>query len=434
MIVKIVDVDEQGNGIGKINGKTVFVKDAVYGESCFVEVTKEKKNFLEAVKGQTIEKSSFECQPFCEHFFECGGCTIQNLTYETQMGLKKSKVENHIQRIGKCDKKVDRVIKNPQPQNYRNKMELKMQGEKIGYYQKHSHHVIEIFRCPIVAEPINAFLPFLRQVIQKEKLIGWDRRTDQGLVKNITIRTNQMGELQFTLTVGKQKDLTTFFESIQEYPTLIESYLSINTNRRHEMMQECTLQFRKKMYMDHIGNSVFRVSPRSFFQVNRYNTENLYREAAWQMQKSRKTKLMDLYVGIGTTSIYLSHDFQDITGVEILEEAVQDANYNKTVNHVENVHFVWGKSEDKIRELLKEDHDIVLVDPPRKGLDEQLIHILGKSKIQAVCYISCNSATMARDIRLFQQYGFIVEQLAVCDMFSHTMHVECVALMSKAKE
>ena len=213
---------------------------------------------------------------------------------------------------------------------------------------------------------------------------------------------------------------------------IIEIHYSINKDPRSEIMKNTILVHRKREYQDNIDNIQFKISPRSFFQTNSLMTGELYKEAVRQMNLTGEEKLLDLYCGIGSTTLYFAKYSKEVIGVEVVKDAVEDANLNAELNEIDNVKFILGKSEDKISKYLK-DVDILVVDPPRKGLDKKVIEEVPKSNIEKIMYISCNPSTLARDVALFKEIGFKVREVKLVDMFSNNLHVECIALIQRVK-
>ena len=433
--LEIIDITEQGQGIARKDNIVYFVEEGIIGEIVDIEIVVSKKNYILCRKLNTIKESPFIVESKCKYYRECSGCSMQNIDYKKQLELKKELVKNQLQRIGNHNIDKTNIVGLENPYYYRNKVELKVDNKfNIGYYYKNSHKLVAIDECIVASEIINKVIKKIKEIIKKYKIEGFSRKTGKGIIKNITIRSNYLEEVQLTITISKEnfKNKNEFFEDIFKIPEIIELYYSVNKNRNSEIMGNSITQvYSRKDFIDKIGELKFKISPKSFFQVNSLNTENLYNIALKQMKLQGKENILDLYCGIGTTTIYFGENAKSSIGVEIVKDAIKDANHNKILNNLNNIEFVEGKSEDKITELLQANIDIVVVDPPRKGLDKSLIDILGNSKITKIEYISCNPATLSRDLKYFKEYGFEVEEIELCDMFPHTMHVETVILMSR---
>ena len=434
--LEIIDMSEQGQGIAKKDNLVYFVKNAILGEIVNAKIVEEKKNLVICVKENTLKDSPYYEKSKCEYFEDCSGCTIQNIEYRKQLELKKVSVKNQLQRIGNIEVENLEIKELEDPFNYRNKVELKVdEKSNIGYYYEKSHRLVKIDKCIIANEKINEIIKELSEIIKKYSIKGYNHKFNKGEIKNITIRSNYLNEGQITITTSKKefKNKEEFFEDIKNIENIVEIYHSVNKKKNSETIgDEIKLISSTKEYRDKIGEYEFKISPKSFFQVNSKNTKNLYDIALKQMKLKGQENILDMYCGIGTTTIYFGKDSKKTIGVEIVPDAIKDGKYNSKLNKLDNIEFVLGKSEEKIEKLLDGSIDIVIVDPPRKGLDKELVEKIGKSKVKRFEYISCNPATLSRDIKILGEFGFKVEEIELCDMFPHTMHVEALTLLSRA--
>lgn len=430
--LEIIDITEEGKGVAKASGRVYFVENASLGEVIDAKITKEKKNFIEAEKKRTLKQSPYFVEPICPFFENCDGCKTMNLSYEKELELKVQMVKDKLERIGKTKVEGIDIIECPSRKHFRNKIELKVNEKgKLGYYLSRSHSLVSIDKCIVAGENTNKLIPILEEKIKEIGLKGYDRKSKSGEIKNITIRENKLGELQVTLTLSElNKKVEKLFEKLMGVENIIELHYSINKDPRSEIMKNTILVHRKKEYQDNIDNIRFKISPRSFFQTNSLMTGELYKEAVRQMNLTGEEKLLDLYCGIGSTSLYFAKYSKEVIGVEVVKDAVDDAILNAELNEIDNVKFILGKSEDKISKYLK-DVDILVVDPPRKGLDKKVIEEVSKSKIEKIMYISCNPSTLARDVALFKEIGFEIRKIKLVDMFSNNLHVETVAFLKR---
>lgn len=430
--LEIIDITEEGKGVAKASGRVYFVENASLGEVIDAKITKEKKNFIEAAKKRTLKQSPYFVEPICPFFENCDGCKTMNLSYEKELELKVQMVKDKLERIGKT--KVDDcdIIKCPSRKHFRNKIELKVNEEgKLGYYLLRSHSLVSIDKCIVAGENTNKLIPILEEEIKELGLKGYDRKSKSGEIKNITIRENKFRELQVTLTLSElNKKVEKLFEKLMGVENIIELHYSINKDPRSEIMKNTILVHRKREYKDSIDNLQFKISPRSFFQTNSIMTGELYKEAVRQMNLTGEEKLLDLYCGIGSTTLYFAKYSKEVIGVEVVKDAVDDANLNAELNEIDNVKFILGKSEDKISKYLK-DVDILVVDPPRKGLDKKVVEEVSKSNIEKIMYISCNPSTLARDVALFKEIGFEIKEVKLVDMFSNNLHCEMICLLKR---
>lgn len=403
MQIKIIDMLDDARTVAKHEGKTVFCEGGSIGEIIEAEKIKEKKNIIFARKIKTIQDSPYKTIPLCPHFYECSGCSTQDISYEKELELKSNSVTNKLQRIAKLD--IDTVdIQSESEYAYRNKVDLKVEKGKLGYYDRKTHNLTSITTCKIASKPID-------------QLINWLTTQNLSKTSKIKIRSNYLDQIQ--ISMDDYDD--TLLQELKNNPQIVEIY---RISKKFELIH------RKTQFIDKIGELKFIISPNSFFQVNKYNTKLLYDIAKDFLNKNADDKILDLYCGIGTTTMYIA-DNPNTVGVEIVKDAVEDANQNKKLNNLDTIKFIHESSENVIDKLIKEDFNVALVDPPRKGLDEKVTNAIIKSTIDKLVYISCDPATLARDLKIFTENGFTVEKIKAVDMFSKTMHVESVVLMTR---
>ena len=403
MKLEIIDMIDDGRCVAKHEGKTVFVDGGSVGEIIEAKKIKEKKNLIFATKTKTIQQSPHKQEPLCPHFYECDGCSMQDITYEKELEIKKNSVLNKLQRIAKLDIKDVDILTNAE-YYYRNKVDLKVENGKLGYYNRKTHNLTQISTCKIASKAIN-------------EMINWLGNHDLNGVSEIKIRSNYNDEIQISMDYISDEML----ENLKSVESIVEIYAK---NKNFDLI------YRKKQFVDKIRDLSFIISPKSFFQVNKYNTSLLYDTAKQMMNAEANDRILDLYCGIGTTTMYIGNGNNTI-GVEVVKDAVKDANENKKLNNLEKIQFIEEKSENVIGKLTQEHLDVILVDPPRKGMDEKVVEAIIKSTAKKLVYISCDPATLARDLKALTENGFGIEDVKLVDMFAKTMHVETVALLSK---
>ncbi|MBS5942093.1 MAG: 23S rRNA (uracil(1939)-C(5))-methyltransferase RlmD [Finegoldia magna] len=403
MKLELIDMIDDGRCVAKYEGKTVFVDGGSVGEIIEAKKTKEKKNLIFATKIKTIQQSPFKTEPLCPHFNECDGCSMQDITYEKELEIKKNSVLNKLQRIAKLDVKDVDILTNAE-YYYRNKVDLKVESGKLGYYNRKTHNLTQISTCKIASKAIN-------------QMINWLENQDLKGISEIKIRSNYNDEIQISMDYVSDEML----ENLKSVESIVEIYAK---NKNFDLI------YRKKQFVDKIGDLSFMISPKSFFQVNQYNTSLLYDTAKQMMNATANDRILDLYCGIGTTTMYIGNGNNTI-GVEVVKDAVKDANQNKKLNNLQSIQFIEEKSENVVGKLTKEHFDIILVDPPRKGMDEKVVEAIIKSTAKKLVYISCNPATLARDLKLLTENGFVVGNVKLVDMFQKTTHVEAIALIQK---
>lgn len=435
-----------GEGIGRIDNFTVFIKGAIKGEKVKVKITKVNKNFAFGKIMQIIEKSEDRSEPICPSYKRCGGCQMQHLSYEAQLDFKRQKVIDCLERIGKI--KTDSVIvhdtigMNP-PYYYRNKVQLPV-GEKngeiqIGFYAERSHEIIDIDKCYIQFEAGNEIIKLVKEWMSKFKIRGYNEQTGKGTLRHIMIRRGFKTE-QIMLV------LVTVNEVLQHKKELIESITqnidgitgiiqNINSKRTNVILgeKEITL-WGESQIQDYIGEFKFNISSKSFFQVNPVQTERLYNAALKYAGLTGNEVVFDAYCGTGTISLFLSQNAKMVYGVEIIPEAIENAKINAAQNKATNTEFIVGKSEEEIPKLIKRGikPEVVLVDPPRKGCEKVLLESIASAAPRTIVYVSCDPATLGRDLGILGELRYEVLEVQPVDMFPATGHVEtCVLLYNK---
>jgi len=429
-----------GEGIGKIDNFTVFVKGAVKGEKVKAKITKVNKNFAFARVMEIIEKSKDRVEPICPAYKRCGGCQMQHLSYEAQLEFKKQKVIDCIERIGKI--KMDSVTvqdttKMEPPYYYRNKVQLPV-GEKngevqIGFYAERSHEIINIDKCYIQFEAANEIIKLVKEWMNKFKIQGYDEKTGKGTLRHIMIRkgfkTNQIMLVLVTVNEAltyKKELIESITENIDGITGIIQN---INRKKTNVILgdKEITL-WGDNQIQDYIGEFKFNISSKSFFQVNPVQTEKLYAAALKYAGLTGNEIVFDAYCGTGTISLFLSQNAKMVYGVEIIPEAIENAKINADQNKVTNAEFIVGKSEEEIPKLIKRGikPEVVVVDPPRKGCEKVLLEAIASAGPRTIVYISCDPATLGRDLGILSELGYEVKEVQPVDMFPATGHVETV--------
>ena len=391
MQVHIDRMDHFGNGIGNINGKIIFVKGALPGETVDVTITKDKKSFMEGTINTIIYKSSKRVEPFCKYFGVCGGCSLCHLNYENTLEYKKERVKNILY---KFDIPKINVIKNENDLYYRNKIELKIVDGKLGFYEKSTHNLIEIKECKVTKKSINKSFEFVKNMELENA--------------NVTIRANYNDEVLIII-------------DSKEKPVILnpEDYKIVGI----VLNDKCI--YGQDNFMEKINNLFFTVSYNSFFQVNNYiNLElfNLIKENI-----VGKT-VLDLYSGVGTLSIVASKVVDKVYSIEVTQNAVKNALINAKINKCDNINFILGKVEDKIG-FINDKIDTIIVDPARAGLDKKTIEVINKLSPQRIIYVSCDTQSLANNLVDLTNYE--IKKFYILDMFSYTYHIECFCILDR---
>ncbi len=479
--VKIEDMGHDGAGIGKVDGYALFVKDAVIGDLAEVKVMKAKKNYGYARLMRVAEPSPYRTEPKCPVARQCGGCQIQALSYEQQLLFKKRKVENNLKRIGGFENlRVEPVMGMEEPYRYRNKAQFPIGTDKegnpvAGFYAGRTHDIIPCTDC-LLGHPVNErILKIVLDYMKEYRIPAYDEKSGKGLIRHVLIRCGfATGEIMVCLIINGRK--LPKQEKLVEELVKVEGMTSITCNVNEErsnviLGRELIPVWGQGFITDYIGDIAYQISPLSFYQVNPVQTRKLYETALDFAGLTGKETVWDLYCGIGTISLFLAQKAKRVYGVEIVPEAIEDARRNARLNGIENVEFFVGRSEEVLPEYyaagnsekvrgkrrerecteecteeyakacrkdcqsaeMKESRyaDVIVVDPPRKGCEESLLETIVQMRPERVVYVSCDSATLARDLKYLCQKGYEVKRVQPVDMFGMTVHVECVVALHR---
>lgn len=440
--VKIEDMGHDGEGIGKAEGYTLFIKDTVIGDVVEAKIMKMKKNYGYARLVRVLEASKDRTEPKCSVARACGGCQLQFLTYEKQLEFKKNKVVGNLERIGGfSDISVEKVMGMENPWRYRNKAQFPVGKDKegnliTGFYAGRTHSIIPNTNCYLGVEVNEEILNAVLNYMRENHVEPYDEVTGKGLVRHILIRYGfKTKEIMVCIIINGRKipNAAGLVEKLKDISGMTSITLNVNTKRNNVILGNEILPLWGKDYItDYIGEVKYQISPLSFYQVNPVQTEKLYGTALEYAGLTGKEIVWDLYCGIGTISLFLAQKAQKVYGVEILPAAIEDARKNAEINGIDNAEFFVGKAEEVLPAKYKEDGvyaDVIVVDPPRKGCDGALIETMLSMKPERIVYVSCDSATLARDLKVLCEKEYQVEKVAVCDMFPGSVHVETVVLM-----
>ena len=443
--VKIEDISTSGEGIGKVDGFTLFIKDTVIGDMAEVKIINAKKTYGYGKLMKIITPSNNRVEPRCPVAKSCGGCQIQEMSYESQLSYKQNMVQNNLKRIGGLsDFEMCPIIGMEEPYNFRNKAQypvgLDNAGNLVmGFFAAHSHAIVASEDCCIGA-PINAgILAKIKEFMLTYNIKPYNEFEHTGLIRNILIRVGAATGQVMVCVVINGKFLPNSEELVKSLSDVegIESIMiDINKEKTNVILgKKVKLLWGKPYIEDYIGDVKFQISPLSFFQVNPKQTEELYNKVLEYADLSGEETVWDLYCGIGTISLFLAKKAKKVYGVEIVPEAIDDAKINATINSIDNVEFLVGKAEEVLPAYYEEHKgeyaDVIIVDPPRKGCDEALLKTIIVMAPAKVVYISCDSATLARDLKYMCENGYQLIKVQPVDQFGHTVHVESVCLLSK---
>ena len=442
--IEIEDISHEGLGIGKKEGFPFFIKDALVGDIIEAKIVKLKKNYGFARVEKIVRESNFRVKARCPIAKPCGGCQLQELSYEKQLEFKKNLIINNLKRIGGMKEvPFEEMIGMENPYRYRNKAQFPIgknrEGKIIaGFYAGRTHSIIENEDCYLGVKQNKEILKVLIGHMEKFKIPPYDEKTGMGLVRHVLIRYGFMsGQIMVCIVINGNKLAKE--ELLVEDLRKIPGMTSISLNRNQEntnviLGKELRLLWGKAYIEDYLGEIAFEISPLSFYQVNPVQTKILYEKALEYADLTGKERVWDLYCGIGTISLFLSKKAKEVYGVEIIPQAIEDARNNARKNGIKNVEFFVGKAEDVVAEQYEKKSayaDVIVVDPPRKGCDEKLLTTMLEMAPEKIVYVSCDSATLARDIKILQAGGYEVKRVCGVDQFCHTVHVESVVLLSR---
>ena len=444
--VTITDMGHDGEGIGKIDGYTLFVKDTVIGDTAEVKIMKAKKNYAYARLMRLITPSDRRTDPVCPYARQCGGCQIQELKYEEQLRFKEEKIRENLTRIGGFSEvPMEPIIGMENPYHYRNKAQFPVGTDKngnliTGFYAGRTHTIIHNTRCYLGAEQNEEILNCVLEYMRENKISAYNETTGQGLVRHILIRCGfKTGEWMVCLVINGRRlpAAEKLAEKLCRIKGMTSITYSVNMERTNVIMgKEIRPVWGKNYITDYIGEIQYQISPLSFFQVNPVQTERLYGTALEYAGLTGKETVWDLYCGIGTISLFLAQKAKMVYGVEIIPQAIEDAERNAGINGIENAQFFVGKAEEVLPEKYEKEGvhaDVIVVDPPRKGCDEALIRTMVEMQPEKIVYVSCDPATLARDLKRICEGGYEIRRVRGVDMFPETVHVETVVLLSHKK-
>lgn len=462
-VIDITGMTHEGQGVGRINGLAVFTDGVIEGERAEIRIIKLNKTYAVGKLIAILNPSPARIKPFCGEYKRCGGCSLQHMDYSAQLAFKTKLVRDDLERLGGLkDVLVHDTIGMSNPHNYRNKAQypVAISGENIvtGFYAARSHEVIDSEECGIQDTISNNIRMIVRQFITDKGISVYNEATGKGLIRHIVTRVGfHTGEVMAVLVVNGRSlpdgaaeelvkrltgaDLAQGLErgtdatNAAQSPAVKSIYLNINKEKTNVILgSENILLYGSETITDTIGKYRFMISPHSFFQVNPVQTEVLYSKALEYAGLTGSETVFDLYCGIGTISLFLSDKACKVYGVEVVEAAIEDARKNASLNGIKNTEFIAGEAEKAVPELYRKGirADVVVLDPPRKGCEESLLSLLAEMQPDRIVYVSCNPATLARDLKFLGSRGYKAVEAQPVDMFPWTGHVECVVEMTNS--
>ncbi len=446
IILTIEDIGVNGEGIGKVDGYTLFVKDAIIGDTVEAVVTKPKKNYGYAKMLKVIKPSAHRVEAKCPVARQCGGCQIQELSYEAQLDFKTKKVRGNLERIGGfaselLDEVMEPICGMEMPFYYRNKAQFPIGTDKAGnvvtgFYAGRTHQIIPNTECALGVPVNREILEIIVDFMNEYHVPAYEEETGRGLLRHVLIRYGfTTKEIMVCLVINGEKipNADKLVDKLIQIEGMTSITYSVNKENTNVIMgKDIGVLWGQGYITDYIGDVKYQISPLSFFQVNPAQTEKLYGLALEYAGLKGEETVWDLYCGIGTISLFLAQKAKKVYGVEIVPQAIEDARNNAAINGIENVEFFVGKAEEVLPEQYEKHQvyaDVIVVDPPRKGCDETLLQTMIDMKPERIVYVSCDSATLARDLKYLCENGYELVKVRPVDQFPMTVHVETIILM-----
>lgn len=440
---EVVDINYEGGGIVKKDNFTIFLDKGLIGDIVKYRVVKVKKTYGIGKLLDIIKPSDHRIPSICNTSEECGGCPFQSFKYTNQLKWKEEKVKKDIEKIGGLDANiVKHIIGMEEPYRYRNNVQIPVgfkDGEiAIGFYESGSYNIANMSNCVIQTEISNEIIKTIKNFMKEYNLKPYDRKNKTGNIRHIGIRTNENNKAMVIIVTGSRnlpysKELIRILT--ENFKDIISIYQNINSGNGPVVYgKKFEKLYGEDKIVDCIGDLKFSISPNSFFQVNRVQTKILYDKVKEYMDLKSEDIIFDLYCGIGTISLYMARQAKKVYGVEIVEEAIKDARENAHLNNIENVEFICGSSEKILPELKEKGIkvDKIVVDPPRKGCEKQVLDTIIEMNPERIVYVSCNPSTLARDLKHLSESVYKVKEIQLLDMFPGSIHTECVVRIERA--
>lgn len=440
--VEIIDLNHTGQGVAKIDNFVVFVDGAITGDVVEIEITETKKNYAVGQIINIVKPSEFRIKSPCEHYEQCGGCQLMHMDYNEQLKYKKNRVINELKRANVSFEEsiVYDTIGMEDTYRYRNKTAFSVTEKndeiQIGPYEQGTYNTVDINSCMLQSKKADDVVKAFKNLMVKYKIKAYDKNLNRGIVRNIVIRNNRKNDLMLIIVTvtdnfhNKGELINELVSLVPNIKTIVQNINNKNTNLI--MGRKNITLYGEGAIIDMIDDLVFTISPETFFQVNPVQTEKLYQTAIQYADIGKHDICFDIYCGIGTISLMAAKKAKKVYGVEIVEQSIINARENAKRNNINNTEFFAGKAEIIVPKLYKQNikADIVIIDPPRKGCEKEVIDTIISMSPKKVVYVSCNPSTLARDIKLLQNSGYKLQKVQPVDQFPWTVHVETIILMT----
>lgn len=437
----IIDQNYDGLGVGKIDNYAIFVNGAIVGERVKVKLDKVGKSYATSHVLQVIKASKSRVEPKCPYFPKCGGCSLLHMTYSSTLDVKLKAFNDTLRRIGNIDFQAKEILGMESPVAFRNKIQMpvskinKNGKDKlvVGYYEKETHNVIPIDKCFSQSDQVTDIIKYVKNICDDFKVTSYNEQTKKGALRHIFVRENYKNEIMLVLITNEYKipnEKEIVNKVVTKFPNVISVIKNINKMGNNVILgNDSVCLYGKDEIEDEILGIKYHISHMSFFQVNRCQTNKLYGKVLEFLgDNTEKLNVIDGYCGVGSISLALAKKVNHVYGIEVVKEAIDDAINNAKLNDINNCDFYVDKVEDKIKDLIDKDIDCVVIDPPRKGVEEVVLKSIMETKIKKVIYVSCNPATLARDLGILkEQYN--IKNICLVDMFCYSSGVESVSLL-----
>ena len=452
--INIIDIAEEGKGVGKAGELVLFVEKAVPGDIADVEVYRKKKNFGEARISRLLQPSAHRTQPFCEHFGTCGGCKWQHMTYEAQLQFKQKTVADALSRLARIDiSSMEPILASPHDRYYRNKLEYTFSNKRwlydgedrndealdmdaLGYHiPGRFDKILDVRHCYLQEDPSNSIRLSVRDYAKQHQISFYDVREHTGALRNLIIRTSSAGELMVIVVFAypSEEEVNGLMAYIaQQFPQITSLLYILNQKKNDTISDQEVLLWKGREYIAEEMNGIrFRIGPKSFYQTNSLQALRLYQVALDFAAFNGNELVYDLYTGAGTIANFIAGHVRHVVGVEYVPSAIEDARINSAINHIHNTEFFAGDMKEVLNADFVARHgkpDVIITDPPRAGMHTDVVQRLMEIEAEKIVYVSCNAATQARDLLILKEKYNIV-RIKPVDMFPHTQHVENVVLL-----
>ncbi|MFP4496902.1 MAG: 23S rRNA (uracil(1939)-C(5))-methyltransferase RlmD [Vulcanimicrobiota bacterium] len=446
--LELTSIAMGGEALGRLEDMAVFVPNGVPGDKIEVRLTDVKKNYARGEINRIIKPSPHRVEPPCPIFYQCGGCQLQQMTYEAQLVYKKKMAYDTIRHLGAIQNcRIQEIVEAPSPWYYRNKMQAvaasklylhsKKQSPYFGLYARKTHKVIKMEKCMIQHPLTNQALNVVKEAMTKLQWPVYDEKGHTGLVRYLVSRVSSSRNellLMLVTTTDRAPNISEFINIVTtKMPTIKGIVINVNPKKGNVILgPTCKAVWGESALIEEIKRTKFQISPLSFFQVNPIQTGNLLEKVEEILQPGEKDIILDAYCGIGAISIYLAKKVRKVIGIEEVPHAKKDALASAQLNDVKNFEFIQGQVEKELPRLYHQGQKIdkVVIDPPRKGCDPRVLDMLANMRVKTIAYVSCNPATLARDVKILTEKGYSFEELVPLDMFPQTYHVESVAKLT----